>query len=57
MRDALIALRKDIDDSDTLSGFAMECVRMAGKSPELWKDREWAQERYAELLTHAGLLM
>jgi len=54
-RDALLALRNDINDPNTLSGFAMRCFEMAGQPAEKWKDREWAQEQYSNLLEHPGV--
>jgi hypothetical protein len=55
LRDALVALRNDIDDPRTLAGFAMKCFETAGQTPERWKDRDWAQQQYSELLLHPGL--
>jgi serine/threonine protein kinase len=55
IKDALIALRNDIEKPKTLAGFAMKCFEMAGEPTEKWKDREWAQKTYSDLLLHPGL--
>jgi hypothetical protein len=56
LKDDLIALRKDIDDPNTLSGFALECFALALEPAESWQDRGVAQQRYSGLLLHQALL-
>ena len=54
-RDKLVALRDDINNPDTVSGFAMFCIEKAGLPKEEWSNRDWAQQTYSELLDHPGL--
>ena len=55
LRDALERLGKDIANPNSLSGFALKCIEMAEQPAERWKDRNWAQQQYSELLKHPGL--
>jgi serine/threonine protein kinase len=52
LRDKLTALRRDIGEPTTLSGFAMQCFTMAGIDAKVWKDRAKAQQAYSQLLDH-----
>lgn len=52
---ALEALRSDIENPKKLAGFAMECFKRAGQPAGQWKERDWAQQQYSELLLHPGL--
>jgi serine/threonine protein kinase len=54
-RDRLVALRNDIDNPDTLTGFAMLCIEKAGLPKEEWSNRDWAQQTYSDLLDHPVL--
>ena len=54
-KDKLVALRDDLNDPDTISGFAMLCIDKAGLPKEDWSNRDWAQRTYSELLDHPGL--
>jgi serine/threonine protein kinase len=54
-RDKLVRLRDDLNNPDTVSGFAMLCIEKAGLSKEDWSNREWSQQTYSELLDHPGL--
>jgi hypothetical protein len=51
----LIALQKDLDDPNTLSGFGMHCLELAGAPAEFWNNTKSSQETYSELLKHPAL--
>jgi serine/threonine protein kinase len=54
-KDKLVALRNDINNPGTISGFAMLCLEKAGLPKEDWGKRDWAQQTYSELLDHPVL--
>jgi serine/threonine protein kinase len=54
-RDKLVALRSDLDNPDTISGFAMLCIEKASLPKEDWSNRDWAQQAYSDLLDHPVL--
>ena len=54
-RDPFAEIRRSLRDENSLTSFALACLRKAGKPAEEWADRATAQGIYAELLQHPSL--
>jgi serine/threonine protein kinase len=55
VKKALEALRRDIENGDTIAGFAKQCFDKALLPAEDWNDLDFAQTTYDELMGHPGL--